>query len=56
MTVEELRSFVWIIDNVVIDVVVVYDVGDITWLHCQLFLAFRSAWVRQSCLVISVSY
>ncbi len=57
MTVDELRSFVWVIDDVVVDVVVVYDVGDVTWLHhCQFFLAFRSALVRKPRFIVSVGY
>lgn len=56
MTVDELRSFVWVIDDVVVDVVVIYDVGDIAWLHRHLFFSFRPALVHQPCLVISVSY
>jgi hypothetical protein len=57
VTVDELRSFVWVIDDVVVDVVVVYDVGDVTWLHhCQFFLAFRSALVRKPRFIVSVGY
>jgi hypothetical protein len=46
VTIKEFRCFVYIIDDVVVDVVVVYDVGDIAWLHYHLFLAFRPALVR----------
>jgi hypothetical protein len=46
VTIKEFRCFVEIIDDVVVDVVVVNDVGDISWLHYHLFLAFRPALVR----------
>jgi len=41
MTAEKFRRFVEIIDDVVVDVVVVYDVGDICWL--RLLLSFWPA-------------
>lgn len=42
------------IDDVVVYVVVVYDVSDVAWLHCQFFLAFNAAWVHKTCIFVSV--
>ena len=46
VTIKEFWRFFWVINYVVVDVVVVYYVGDITWLHCQIFFAYRLALVR----------
>ena len=47
MTVDELGGFGWIIDDVVVDAVVFYDVSDVAWLNCQFFLVFFAAWKHQ---------
>ena len=54
VTVDELGGFGWIIDDVVVDVVVVYDISDVAWFHCKFFLVFFAAWMHQTCIFVSV--
>jgi hypothetical protein len=54
VTVDELGGFGWIIYDVVVDVVVVYDISDVSWLHYKFFFVFFAAWMHQKCIVVSV--
>jgi hypothetical protein len=53
VAIDGLGGFGWIIDDVVVDVVVVYDISYFAWLHSQFFLVFLAAWKHQPCIVVS---
>jgi len=53
LTIEELGSLCWIIDDEIVDVVVVYNISDVALLH--FFFSFNTVWVHQPRIVISVS-